>query len=330
MTQPFSIDRRSLLGLLGAAAIPSAFAQSNPADKYPDHLIRLVNPWTPGGPGDVVGRPITDIMAKAWKQSVILDSRPGADAVIGSTYVSKAPPDGYTLLLGQTGPNTISPTIGKGTPYDPIKDFAPISQITAAPLTIAVRPDLPIKSIADLIAYAKAHPKALTFGSVGIGSTGHLAGEMLKSMASFDMQHVPYKGAVPALTDMFGGQISMVLLNLAGVMPFAKSDKMRIIAVTTAKRSSFLPDVPTVAELIPDYEMTSWYALLAPAGTPAPIIDKIYKTVSEAMRTPEVIAIYRTAGQELALTTPDEFAKTLKTEIAKWSKLVKEHHITGD
>ncbi|VTU16164.1 Bug family tripartite tricarboxylate transporter substrate binding protein [Variovorax sp. RA8] len=326
--QRISSVRRALLGAFGASLVPRAFAQR--VDTYPDRVIKLINPWTPGGPGETVGRPIADILTKAWKQPVILDHRPGANAVIGSAIVARSAPDGYTLLLGQTGPNTISPSIGKGTPYDPIKDFAPITQVTSAALVLAVRADLPIHNIADLITYAKAHPTALSFGSVGAGSTTHLAGEMLKAAGSFQMTHVPYKGAGPVMNDLLGGQISMTFLNIAGIVPHMSSGRIRPIAVTTLKRSPQMSDVPAIAETLPGVEMVSWYALLAPGGTPPAIVDKIYRAVVEGLRQPEVAAIYRAAGQELELSTPAQFEQRIKSEIAKFAKLVKDNNITTE
>lgn len=326
--QRISTVRRAMLGAFGASLLPGAFAQG--ADNYPDRVIKLINPWTPGGPGETVGRPVADILNKAWKQPVILDHRPGANAVIGSAIVAKAPPDGYTLLLGQTGPNTISPSIGKGTPYDPIKDFAPITQITSAALVLAVRADLPIHNIAELIAYAKARPTALSFGSVGNGSTTHLAGEMLKAAGGFQMTHVPYKGAGPVMTDLLGGQISMTFLNIAGIVPHMSSGRVRPIAVTTLKRSPQMPNVPAIAETLPGVEMVSWYALLAPGGTPPAIVDKIYRTVAEGLRQPEVAAIYKAAGQELELSTPAQFEQRIRSEITKFAKLVKDNNITTE
>ncbi|VTU33572.1 Argininosuccinate lyase [Variovorax sp. PBL-H6] len=327
MRNTFNI-RRAMLGAFGAALLPGAFAQST--STYPDRVIKLVNPWTPGGPGEIVGRPIADILAKAWGQPVILDHRPGANAVIGSAFVAKAPPDGYTLLLGQTGPNTISPTIGKGTPYDPVKDFTPITQITSAALVLAVRADLPIHSVADLIAYGKAQPGALTFGSVGNGSTTHLAGEMLKAAGGFQMTHVPYKGAGQVLTDLMGGQISMTFLNIAGIVPHVAAGRIRPIAVTTLKRSPQMPSVPAIAETLPGVEMVSWYALLAPGGTAPAIVDKIYRTVVEGLRHPDVASVYRAAGQDLELSTPAQFAQRIKSELGKFAKLVKDNNITTD
>jgi tripartite-type tricarboxylate transporter receptor subunit TctC len=329
MSKSTQIDRRRALMMLGVAAIaPKAFAQTGGDIKWPEKVVRLINPWTPGGPGDAIGRPIIDVMSKAWKHPVIMDNKPGANATIGTDFVAKAPADGYTLLLGQTSPHVISPSIGKGTPYDPIKDFAPITQVTVAPLVLAVRYDLPIRTIPELIAYARANPGTLNFGSVGNGSTSHIASEMLKGMGGFDMLHIPYKGASQLLTDLMGGRISMTFLNAAGIMPYIGTDKMRPVAVTTLKRSSFLPNVPTIAETLPGFEMTSWYSLKAPAGTSPAIIDKVYRTVAEGLRAPEVMARYQASAQELVLSTPQQFAEMIKEETAKWAKVVKEYKIS--
>jgi len=330
MNEQIKARRRQLLLALGGSVASQAFGQVDPSATYPDRMIRLINPWTPGGPGETVGRPIADVLTKAWKQSVIIEHKPGANAVLGSAFVAKSPPDGYTILLGQTGPNTISPTVGAGTPYDPIKDFAPITQVTSAGLVLGIRAELPIYSINDLIAYGRAKPGSLTFGSVGNGSTTHLAGEMLKALGNFEMMHVPYKGAVPVLTDLLGGQISMTFLNVAGIVPYMKGDRIRPIAITSLKRSAYYPNIPTIAETLPGFEVTSWYALLAPGGTPASIIEKIYVTVARGLREPGVANVYKEAGQELTLSTPQEFELSIRQEISKWSKLVKENKITAE
>jgi len=331
MENNLSAMRRRIVAAIGLGAIsPVVFGSQNAAGEYPNRMVRLVNPWTPGGPGEAIARPIAEALSKAWNQPVVVESRPGANAVVGSTHVARAQPDGYTLLLGQTGPSTISPLLGDGTPYDPIKDFAPITQLTSAPLALAVRADLPIHSIPDLIAYGRAHPGKLSFGSVGNGSTTQIAGEMLKSMGKFNMLHVPYKGAAPVINDLMGGQISMTFLNIAGILPYIGSaGRLRPIAVTTRKRSSFLPDVPAIAETLPGFDLTSWYSLMAPAATSPDIVDKIYRDVVAGARRPEVVAAFKAAGQELMLSTPSEFAQTLQDEIAKWRELIKESNITA-
>lgn len=328
----FTADRRRIIAAMGVGSLASvALARQAAAAGYPDRTVRLINPWTPGGPGDAIARPVAEVLSKAWNQSVVVESRPGANAVVGSAYVAKARPDGYTLLLGQTGPNTISPFLGDGTPYDPIKGFEPITQLTSAPLALAVRADLPIHSISELIAYGRSHPGKLSFGSVGYGSTTQIAGELLKAMGKFDMLHVPYKGAAPVITDLMGGRISMTFLNIAGILPYVGSEgKLRAIAVTTNKRSSFMPDVPAIAETLPGFDLTSWYSLMAPGGTPADIVDKVYRDVVAGARAPEFVAALKAAGQELTLSTPSEFAKTLRTESAKWQTLIKDNHITAE
>jgi len=325
-----SPNRRRFMAAMGLSAFASVTASSEAeAAGYPNRMVLLINPWTPGGPGEAIARPVAEVLGKAWHQAVVVESRPGANAVIGSAYVAKAEPDGYTLLLGQTGPNTIAPFLGNGTPYDPIKDFAPITQLTSAPLVLAVRSDLPIYSITDLIDYGRAHSGKLSFGSVGYGSTTQIAGEMLKSMGKFDMLHVPYKGAAPIITDLMGGRISMTFLNIAGILPYVGSaGKLRPIAVTTSKRSSFMPDVPAIAETLTGFDLTSWYSLMAPGGTPPDIVDKIYRDIVSGARMPEFAAALKMAGQELTLSPPSEFAQTLKAESEKWQKLIEENHIT--
>ncbi len=325
--------RRSLYLLAAAAAAPLAitsrsYAQSDPAS-YPNRVVRLINPWNPGGPADIIAQPIVQGLAAAWKQPVIMEHKTGANGVIGTQFVVKAPPDGYTLLLSQLGPNVIAPSLGKGTPYDPITDFAPITQIESNPLVLVVRPELKINTVAELIAYGKANPTALSYASGGSGSNIHLAGEMLKQLAGINMIHVPYKGAAPIIADMFGGSISASFLNPSVVAQHVASGKLKAIGVTTAKRSPSQPSIPAISETLPGFDVTSWYGLMAPAGTPAPIIDKIYRQVSAIVRTPEVTGIYRAGFLDVDLTTPDEYARSLKIEVARYAKLIKDFKITG-
>jgi tripartite-type tricarboxylate transporter receptor subunit TctC len=334
MTQQHSTRRRSAIKALAAfTLVPvcragAAGAAAGAAASYPDHLVKMINPWTPGGPGDTLGRPVAEALGQLWNQPVIVENRPGANAVLGTAYAAKQPPDGYTILLAQTGPNCIAPAFGQGTPYDPIEDFSFITQITDAALALAVRADLPIHSIGELITYAQANPKKLSYGSVGYGSTTQIAAETLKSMGHFDWLHVPYKGAVPVITDMLGGQISAAFLNIAGLMPYAGGDKIRIIAVTSKKRSKFLPDVPAIAETLPGFEQTSWYGLMAPARTPPAIIDKIYQTAVKGLHTPQAEKIYASQAQDLVLTPPDAFRQAVREQCAMYARLIKQLNIT--
>ena len=254
----------ALSGLLAAGATLAA--------GYPDKPITVINPWTSGGPADTVARPVLQKLSERLGQPVIMENKPGANGVIGSAFVARAVPDGYTLLFSHVGPITISPAVQKEMPYDSVRDFKPITQVVSAPLVLTVRPSLPIHNLKELVDYARANPGKLSYGSVGPGSTTHLAGEILSSMADIKLLHVPYKGAAPVINDMLGGSIEMTFLNIAGSISYIKSGQLRAIAVTTLKRSSLLPDLPTIAETYPGFEVNSWYGLMAPAKTPDDIV----------------------------------------------------------
>jgi tripartite-type tricarboxylate transporter receptor subunit TctC len=291
---------------------------------YPDRPITVINPWTAGGPADTVARPILEQLSQRLGKPVVLENRAGANGVIGASYVARATPDGYTLLFSHVGPITISPALTKEMPYDSTRDFAPITQVVSAPTVLLVRQDLPIHNLKELVSYARAHPGKLSYGSVGPGSTTHLAGVILGNMAGIELLHVPYKGAAPVVTDMLGGQIGMAFLNIAGAMPYIKSGQLRAIAVSTLKRSPLLPDLPAIAETYPGFEVNSWYGLMAPAKTPQPIIDQLQRQVSDILKLPSIKNMLETNGLEAEGTTPDVYAQQIKRDLERWRKVVKE------
>jgi len=311
--------------MLAAAAMamvaPAAMA-------YPDRPITVINPWTAGGPADTVARPILEKLSQRLRQPVVLENRAGANGVIGATYVARAKPDGYTLLFSHVGPITISPALTKDMPYDSMRDFAPITQVVSAPTVLLIRPDLPIHNLKELVEYARAHPGKLSYGSVGPGSTTHLAGVILGDMAGVELLHVPYKGAAPVVTDLLGGQIDMGFLNIAGAMPYIKSGQLRPIGVSTLKRSSLLPDLPAIAESYPGFEVNSWYGLMAPAKTPPAIVEQLQREVGDILKLPDIKQQLEAKGLAPEGTTPEVYAQQIERDLKRWAGIVKEAGLT--
>ena len=304
----------ALGGLLAAGATLAA--------GYPDKPITVINPWTSGGPADTVARPVLQKLSERLGQPIIMENKSGANGVIGCAFVARAAPDGYTLLFSHVGPITISPAVQKDMPYDSVRDFKPITQIVSAPTVLLVRPSLPIHNLKELVDYARANPGKLSYGSVGPGSTTHLAGEILSTMANIKLLHVPYKGAAPVVNDMLGGSIDMSFLNIAGAISYVKSGQLRAIGVTTLKRSPLLPDLPTISEAYPGFEVNSWYGLMAPAKTPDDIVDMLQKQVAEIIRSPDIVELFARNGLTPEGTTPVQYAGQIKTDLARWRNVV--------
>jgi len=299
------------------------FAASASAQPYPGKPIKVISPWSPGGPAEALARVVTGKMAAALGQPIVIESKPGANGEIGTASVASAAPDGYTLLLSHLGPTAISPALKKSLPYDPLKDFEPISQVVAGPTLLVVRNDLPVKSVKELIDYAKANPGKLAYGSVGVGSTTHLAGEMLNMSAGIETIHVPYKGSTPILVDLMGGRLAFAFVGISGSLAQARAGQIRAIAISTLKRSASAPDIPAVAETLPGFELNSWYGMMAPARTPKPIVARLNQELVKALHMPEVIEWMKQNGLDPAPTTPEEHAAYIRSEIAKWAKVVK-------
>ena len=303
-------------GLLAGASV---FAQA-----YPTKPVTIVVPFAAGGTTDILARIIGQALTAELGQSVIVDNRAGAGGNIGGQAAAKATPDGYTLFMGTVGTHAINASLYKKMPFDPIKDFAPLSRVANVPNLLVANPNQPFKSVKDLIAYAKANPGKVNFGSSGNGSSIHLSGELFKSLAKVDMVHVPYKGSAPAVTDLLGNQIAIMFDNLPSVIPHVRSGKLRAIAITTAKRSPELPDVPTIAEAgVPGYEAMSWFGLLAPAATPAPVLAKLSGALAKVLANPEVKKKIVDQGGEPVNETPAQFAAFIQSESVKWGKVVK-------
>lgn len=308
--------------MLSALAFASLSAE---AQAFPNKPMKIIVPFPPGAATDTLARTVAQKMQEAFGQPVIVENKAGATGTIGSSMVAASPADGYTLLMATTSTHGIAPNLYKKPPYDPVKDFEPVSLVGWAPNVLAANPSLPANNVKELIALAKAQPGKLTFASSGSGSSIHLAGELFKSMAGVDMLHVPYKGAAPALADLIGGQVDIMFDTVAQSLPQIKAGRLKALAVTTAKRSTALPDVPTVSEAgLAGYEMAAWIGLLAPAGTPKDIVDKLYREVVKITRAPEVQARMTAAGVELVATTPAEFLNILATEQAKYAKVMKD------
>ena len=291
---------------------------------YPAKPIRLIVPQPPGGGNDTIARMIGQKLAVALKQQVAVDNRAGAGGLIGAELAAKAPPDGYTLLLGNVAVLAIIPNVQKKTPYDPLRDFAPISLIASAPLLVVVHPSLPVSSIKQLVALAKAKPGQLNYASNGIGSSTHLATEMFKLMAKVDLLHVPYKGLGPATTDLLSGQVQLIFSSAVAMMPHVKAGRLRAIAMTGAKRSPVIANIPTVAEAgLPDYESGSWYGILAPAGMPRAIIDLLSHEIATATRSPD-IADRLAAEAVLPIgSSPSEFAAHMQKEFTRIGEVIR-------
>jgi tripartite-type tricarboxylate transporter receptor subunit TctC len=298
------------------------FAAAASAQQYPTKAIRLISPWSAGGPAEAVARVVTTKMSEALGQPIVIESKGGANGMIGTALVAKAAPDGYTILLSHLGPTAISPALQKDMPYDPVKDFEPISQVVSGGTLLVVRNDLPIKNVKELLAYAKANPGKLTYGSVGIGSTTHLAGEMLNMVAGIDATHVPYKGSTPILVDMMGGRIDMAFVGISGSLQQARAGQIRAIAISTLRRSASAPDIPAVAETIPGFELNSWYGMMAPAGTPKAIVMRLNQELNKALLMPDVMEWMKQNGLDPRGTTPEEHAAYIRAEIGKWAKVV--------
>ncbi|MCU0898430.1 MAG: tripartite tricarboxylate transporter substrate binding protein [Burkholderiales bacterium] len=307
-----------------------ALAADAPA-AFPAKPIRLVVPFPPGGSTDIIARVIGQKLSESLGQQVILENKPGAGGNIGVEMVARAPADGYTLVMGHVGTFGSNPALYKRLPYDPVKDFAPVTLVAMVPNLLVVQPALPVRTTQELIALARAKPGQLTYGSGGNGSAAHLAAEYFKSRAGVDIQHIPYKGTVPALTDLLAGQISLQITGAPPLLPYIKSGKVRVLATASPQRLKILPDVPTIAESgVPGYAATQWYGILAPAATPKPIVERLNQEIVKAINSPEVRARLEAEGAEPVGNTPAEFAAFIRSELALWAKVVKESGATID
>ncbi len=298
------------------------------AQAWPNKPVRVIIPWPPGGPAEALSREVLTKVTEAVGQPFILEGRPGANGEIGTAIVAKAAPDGYTILMSHLGPTAISPALKTSLPYDPLKDLVPITQIISGPTLLVVRNGLPVHSVKELIAYAKANPGKLTYASVGVASTTHLAGEMLNIAAGINTLHVPYKGSTPAIVDMIGERVDFAFFGISGSMQQARAGQIRMLGISTLKRSPNFPDIPAVAETVPGFELNSWYGYMAPAGTPQAVVTRLQKEVAAAVKRPEVMEWMKQNGLDPVGSTPEEYGAFIRSELVKWAKAVRDAKIT--
>ena len=309
-----------LLQCLGVMLFVSAAA----AQSYPSKPIRFVVPYPPGGPLDTVARLLGQKVAESVKQPVIVDNKPGAGGNIGADAVAKSPADGYTILMGAVATHAINPTLYASIPYDPVKDFQPVTQLASTPNVLIVNNSVPAANVRDFIAYAKAHPGKLNFGSGSTGSAGHLAGELFKAMAGVDMTHVPYKGAAPAMQDLIGGQVQVMFDNFASANTQVKAGKVKALAVTTAKRSTLAPELPTIGESgLPGFDINTWFGIFVPAGTPRDVVDRLHAEFTRALALPDIRERLVNLGAEPVGNRPEEFAAYIRSEGEKYARVIK-------
>ena len=323
-------DRRSTLTLaLGCAlglALPATSALAQTAASYPNKPIRLVVPFTPGGTTDILARTIAQKLTEAWGQPVVIDNVPGAGGSIGSERVAKAAPDGYTLMMGHIGTLAVTPSIYTKLPYDAVKSFTPVAWVANVPNVLAVHPSVPAKNLQELVAYARANPGKINYGSGGNGSAAHIATEYFKLASGTFMVHVPYRGTAPAVNDAVAGQIQLLFTGAPAVLPMVRAGKLKAFAVSSAKRLDSAPELPTVAEtdakMFKGFEADQWYGVVAPAGTPADIVAKLNTTINASLSSPEMSARLRNEGAIAMPSTPEAFGKQIATELARWKPVV--------
>jgi tripartite-type tricarboxylate transporter receptor subunit TctC len=305
--------------------VSNAFGQP-----YPSKPIRIVVPYPPGGFNDTLGRTLAAKFTEAWGQPSFVENKPGANTVIGVDHVAKSAPDGYTLLI-VAFPFAVTPSLLKDMPYDTVKDFSPVIWAAVSPNVLVVNPTLPVKSVGELIALAKAKPGSLSYASTGNGSSNHISMELFKSLAGVDIVHIPYKGSGPAVTDLLGGQVQLMFDNAPNVMPQVKAGRLRALGMSSAKRASFAPDIPTVAESgVPGYEVAVWFGLVAPAGTPREIVQKLNAEVLRILAMPDVRERFVSQGVEPVGSTPEQFGEHIKSQMAKWGKVVRDAGVKAE
>jgi tripartite-type tricarboxylate transporter receptor subunit TctC len=322
-----NLQRRALAALAAACAL-AAIAPAH-AQTWPTKTVRIVVPFPPGGTTDIVARAISGELQKMWGQSVVIDNRPGAGGNIGSDVVAKSAPDGYTLLMGTVGTHSINAALfahnGQKMPFDPVKDFVPVTLCAAVPNVMVINPKLPVNSVPEFIKYAKSNPGRMNMASSGNGTSIHLTGELFKTVTGVYMVHLPYRGSAPALTDLMAGNVNVMFDNLPSALPHIKSGRLKALALTSKNTSPALPGVPTIEQAanLKDFDASSWFGLFAPAGTPRAVVDKIQSDVAKALAMPEVRERLVSQGAEPGGNTPDQFAAFIKAESDKWARVVK-------
>ena len=315
--------RREVLALAGAAFGTLTLPAS--AQSYPSRPIWLIVPFAAGGGSDIVARTVAQKLGEALGHPVLVDNKPGAGGNIGTDVAAKAAPDGYTIVMGVFGPIAVNPSLFGNLPYDPLRDFAPITQAVTVTNMLAVHPSVPAGTVKELIEYGRQNPGKLASATGGVGTAGHMASELFKSMTRLDMAVVPYKGAAPAVNDVLNGQVPITFEALLSTLPYVKTGKLKAIAVTTSTRSSLLPDIPTIAEAgLPGYDANNWYGFLAPARTPEPVIAILHREITRVLRMPDVTEKLASVGAEPVGNTPEAFSTVIRTDVAKWKRIVQE------
>jgi tripartite-type tricarboxylate transporter receptor subunit TctC len=311
-----------LRGLVLAASVLAV--QAVHAQAYPSRPIRLVVPFPPGGSADILGRALGQKLGEGLGQSVVVENRPGAGTAIAAELVAKAAPDGYTLMLGTVSSHAINPALNPKLPFDPLRDFTPIAPVAAIPFALLVHPSVPARTLPEFVGYARSKPGKLDYSSAGSGTSNHLAGELFEAMTGTHMVHIPYRGSAPALQDLIAGRVSVMFDLVLTAAPHVRSGAVRALAVTGAKRSAALPDVPTVAESgLPGYEVSAWFGVFGPAGLPQPVVDRLNAEIARALAAPDLQQRLASQGAETLAGSPDQFAAYLKGEVAKWAKVVR-------
>lgn len=319
------------LAFAGAISLIPAHAQDAPrTDAYPARAMRFIVPYAPGGPTDVLARIVGQKLTERWGQPVVVENRSGANGAIGAELVARSPGDGHTLFLGNTSILTINPALYAKLPYDADRDFAPVNLTVTAPLILVVHPSTAVRTVPEMVRLAKARPGQLTFASAGTGGVAHLSGEMLKHLAKIDLTHVPYKGAGPAVVDLISGHVSMTFTSTVSVMQHVNAGRLRGIAVTTPKRAPSLPQIPSIAESVPGYDVSPWYGVLVPSGTPRAVITRLHEEISRIVAAPDIAQRLTTDGGTVVSLGPTEFAQVIRDERTKWAQVVKAARIKAE
>ena len=316
--------------MLAISLIGLVISFNGKAQSYPNQPIRLVIPFAAGGPSDVLARGFSHKLGESLGQPIIIDNKPGAGTNLAAEFVAKSKADGYTIFLMMVGTQAINETLYKKLSYNTIKDFSPISLVASSSLMLVANPSVPVKSVADLIAYLKTNPGKINFGSSGTGTPLHLGGELFNVQAGTTLNHVPYKGAAPALTDVLGGQIQTAMVGTPAALPFVKTGKLTAIGVTSLKRSSNAPEIPAIAETLPKFEVELVYAMVAPAGTPKDIINKLNSQLVSVLNNPEIKSQLNSKGFDLTSSSPEQLGEYIKSEVSKWAPIVKKSGATAD
>ena len=320
---------RLLAGLVSAFVLSSVLVTPAAAQPYPSRVVKLIVPQTPGGATDVFARKIGQLLSEKWGQPVVIENRAGAGGVVGTDVVAKSAPDGYTLLVTYAGSQAINPSLYPKIPFDSVNDFQTIATLASTPFVLIVHPKLPAKNLAEYVALARARPDALTYASSGNGSVNHLLGEMLKTEAGIKMLHVPYRGVAPAITDVIGGQVDSAFSSVPSVLQMVQTDKVRALAISSAKRVAAAPEIPTIAESgFPGFDVNPWWGILSPAGIDVTIVRKINEDVANILGTKEMIDFLAAQGAEPLITSPEAFLKILEADVVKWAKVVKSAGVT--